>query len=367
MQRYPNIFQYCALRTKNISDIFDLTKNTQFFCKPLYFGRDLRYNERINIRKIRIFRLPSKRKNGCSGYYPPDKAEERRVRRTQVFTMKTLGYYNGKFGPLDEMTVPMNDRVSYFGDGVYDATYSRNYVIYALDEHIDRFYNSAALLKIKIPHTKDEMKALLCDMVKKLDDDEQFVYWQVTRGTGMRNHAFPAGSVPANIWITLKPAKVKDTYQKIKLITLEDTRFLHCNIKTLNLLPSVMAAQKTAEAGCDEAVFHRGDRVTECAHSNVHIIRDGVFVTAPTDHLILPGIARAHLIKTAKQLGYAVDETPYTLDDLMNADEVIVSSSGSFCLAASEVDGKKVGGRAPEMLKALQDALVADYIEKTNV
>ena len=135
MQRYPNIFQYCALRTKNISDIFDLTKNTQFFCKPLYFGRDLRYNERINIRKIRIFRLPSKRKNGCSGYYPPDKAEERRVRRTQVFTMKTLGYYNGKFGPLDEMTVPMNDRVSYFGDGVYDAR--SHAALCAGDEHPD--------------------------------------------------------------------------------------------------------------------------------------------------------------------------------------------------------------------------------------
>ena len=281
--------------------------------------------------------------------------------------MQNLGYYNGKFGPIEEMMIPMNDRVCFFGDGVYDATYSRNHIIYSLDEHIDRFYNSAALLRIKIPHIKAEMADILCEMVKKVDDGEQFVYWQVTRGTGMRNHAFPDDSVPANIWITLKPAKVKDTYKKVKLISLEDTRFLHCNIKTLNLLPSVIAAQKTAEAGCDEAVFHRGDRVTECAHSNVSIIKDGVFVTAPTDHLILPGIARAHLIKTAKALGYAVDETPYTMDDLRNADEVIVSSSGSFCLAASELDGKPVGGKAPEMLKALQDALVADWLEKTSL
>ena len=161
MQRYPNIFQYCALLTKNISDIFDLTKNTQFFCKPLYFGRDLRYNERINIRKIRIFRLPSKRKNGCSGYYPPDKAEERRVRRTQVFTMKTLGYYNGKFGPLDEMTVPMNDRVSYFGDGVYDAAMVRNKKIFALEDHLDRFYNSLRLLRIEPPMEREALAATL--------------------------------------------------------------------------------------------------------------------------------------------------------------------------------------------------------------
>lgn len=281
--------------------------------------------------------------------------------------MEKLGYYNGKFGPLEEMMIPMNDRVSYFGDGVYDATYSRNYVIYALDEHIERFYNSAGLLQIRIPHTKAEMKDILNDMVRRLDSDEQFVYWQVTRGTGVRDHAFPSEDVPANVWITLKPAKVKDTYAKIKLITLEDTRFLHCNIKTLNLIPSVIAAQKTKEAGCDEAVFHRGDRVTECAHSNVHIIKNGVFMTAPADHLILPGIARAHLIKTAKMLNIPVDETPFTVDELMHADEVIVSSSGSFCLAASEVDGKPVGGKAPELLKKLQDALVEDYIRETTV
>ena len=281
--------------------------------------------------------------------------------------MKTLGYYNGKFGPLDEMTVPMNDRACYFGDGVYEATLARNGKIFALKDHLNRFFNSAGLLNIKIPYTKEELSAILYDMLAKMDDSEIFIYWQITRGTAIRQHQFPASDVKPNLWIFMKPGKHGDSSKRLKLTDMEDTRFLHCNIKTLNLLPSVMAAQKTAEAGCDEAVFHRGDRVTECAHSNVHIIRDGVFVTAPTDHLILPGIARAHLIKTAKQLGYAVDETPYTLDDLMNADEVIVSSSGSFCLAASEVDGKKVGGRAPDMLKALQDALVADYIEKTNV
>ena len=272
---------------------------------------------------------------------------------------KTLGYYNGKFDELENMSIPMLDRACYFGDGVYDATYSRNHKIYMLDEHIDRFYNSAGLVGITIPHTKDEMKQILSDMVKKVECGEQFVYWQVTRGTALRNHAYP--STPANIWIMLKPANVKDTYQKIKLITLEDIRFFHCNIKTLNLLPSVMYAQKTEEAGCDESVLHRNGRVTECAHSNVHIIKNGVFMTAPTDHLILPGIARMNLIKFAKKLNIPVDETEYTIDDLMNADEVIVSSSGSFCLAAATVDGKPVGGKAPEILKKLQDALVADF------
>ena len=88
-------------------------------------------------------------------------------------------------------------------------------------------------------------------------------------------------------------------------------------------------------------------------------------MTAPTDHLILPGIARMNLIKFAKKLGIPVDETEYSLDTLLNADEIIVSSSGSFCLAASEIDGKPVGGKAPEILKKLQDALVADFAAAT--
>ncbi len=280
--------------------------------------------------------------------------------------MKNLGYYNGKFGEIEEMTIPMNDRVCYFGDGVYDATSSRNYKIFALDEHIDRLYNSAALLRIEIAQTKQEMKDILNEMIAKMDTGENFVYWQVTRGTGKRDHVFLDDGSKANLWITITHKDLVDIYKKVKLITLEDTRFLHCNIKTLNLIPSVIASQKAKEAGCDEAVLHRGDRVTECAHSNVHILKDGVFVTAPTDHLILPGIARAHLIKACKKLGIAVDETPFTVDELMNADEVIISSASTFCRSAEEIDGKKVGGKAPELLKKIQDEVRREFLEETE-
>lgn len=281
--------------------------------------------------------------------------------------MKNLGYYNGEYDLIENMKVPMNDRVCYFGDGVYDATYSRNHKIFALDEHIDRFFNSAGLLQMKIPYTKSELKELLCDMVKKVDCGEQFVYWQITRGTEMRNHAFPKGDAKANLWIILKPLNIKDMSHKLKLITLEDTRFLHCNIKTLNLLPSVMAAQKTEEMGCDEAVFHRGERVTECAHSNVSIIKDGILKTAPTDNLILPGIAMAHLIKMCKRFNIPVDETPFNLNELMNADEVVVTSSGQFCMAACEINGKSVGGKAPEIIKKLQDSLLEEFLNETDI
>lgn len=279
--------------------------------------------------------------------------------------MKNLGYYNGKFGEIEEMSIPMNDRVCFFGDGVYDATYSRNYNIFTLDEHVDRFYNSASLLGMNITETKEELKAILNEMVGKMDTGENFVYWQVTRGTAIRNHVFPENA-KTNLWITISHKDIVDTYKKVKLITMEDTRFLYCNIKTLNLIPSVIASEKAKQAGCDETIFHRGERVTECAHSNVHIIKDGVFRTAPTDNLILPGIARAHLIKACKKLSIPVSEEPYTLTELMNADEIIISSAGSLCLAAEEIDGKRVGGKAPEILKRLQDEVLYEFTEETN-
>lgn len=278
--------------------------------------------------------------------------------------MKTLGYYNGKYGELEEMSIPMNDRVCWFGDGVYDAGPSRNYKIFAIDEHIERFFNSAGLLDIEMPVTKEELKELLQEMVNKMDTGDLFVYYQVTRGTGVRDHAYTKG--PGNLWIMLKPAEISDGIEPIKLITVEDTRFLHCNIKTLNLIPSCVATEKAKKAGCQEAVFYRaGGRVTECAHSNVHIIKDGKLVTAPTDNLILPGIARAHLIRMCKKLGIPVSETPYTLKELFEAEEVLVTSSSNLCLHACEIDGKPVGGKNPELLEKIRAALLGEFYEKT--
>ena len=210
--------------------------------------------------------------------------------------MRELGYYNGQIGELQEMTVPMNDRACWFGDGVYEAQMCRNYHLFTLDEHVDRFFRNAAALQIEMPVSKEELKDTLNRLVHELDTGNLFVYYQVTRGTGVRKHAFTEG--PGNLWITMNPAEIADGHVPIRLVTTEDTRFFHCNIKTLNLIPSVMAAQKAELAGCQEAVFYRpGGRVTECAHSNISILKDGVLITHPTDHYILPGITRKHIKK----------------------------------------------------------------------
>ena len=278
--------------------------------------------------------------------------------------MKNLGYYNGKYGLLEEMTVPMDDRVCWFGDGVYDAGPCRNYHPFAIDEHLDRFFGNAAKLDIRIPMEIEEFRALLLDLVSKLDSGDQFVYYQVTRGTAPRNHAYEPG--PGNLWVMLRENSINDGTRPIRLITCEDTRYFHCNLKTLNLIPNVMASQKAKAAGCQEAVFFRpGGRVTECAHSNVHILKDGVLVTAPTDELILPGIARAHLLKACEKLGIPVREEPFFLSDLFDADEVLVTSSSNLCLRADMVDGRHAGFRAGDLYEKIRRELLDEFFAQT--
>lgn len=280
--------------------------------------------------------------------------------------MQNLGYYNGKYDIIENMSVPMNDRACYFGDGIFEVAYSRNHKIYALDEHMSRMYDSAKVLGYNIPLTKEEFSSLLYELSGKVDSNEQIIYWQVSRGTELRSHA-PQSRLEANIWVTIREKKMLPPYSPMKLITFPDTRFFHCNMKTLNLLPTVLASTAASEAGADEAIFHRDQIVTECAHSNLCIIRDdGAIQTAPADEMILPGVTRAHMIKACEELGIPCIEKHFTLEELMAAAEIVVISSGIQFRPAYEVDGKKVGGRAPDIVAKMQEKLYGDFLEKTK-
>ncbi len=280
--------------------------------------------------------------------------------------MKTLGYYNGKIDELDRISVPMLDRACYFGDGVYDVTFSRNHRVFMLKEHVERIFQSAAQIKIFPRITQDALCELICSLVQKMDDGALWVYFQFSRGTDFRSHAFPKDAEP-NLWIMLKPASIKDTYKTLRCITYPDTRAFHCNIKSLNLLPSVLATQAATDAGVDECVMHRDGHVTECAHSNVSILKNGTLITHPADHLILAGTGRAHLIKMCHAFGIHVEERDYMLDELMNADEVLLTSASALCMRIVEVDGIPVGGKAVYTVQRLQDALLADFMNQTEV
>ena len=279
--------------------------------------------------------------------------------------MQALGYYNGSFGELDEMTVPMTDRAVYYGDGVYEATPTRNFVIYAIDQHVERMFSSASMLRIAPPFDREWLKGELNRMVKQMDTGDNVLYWQLSRGTARRAHPFPADAKP-NLMMMITPYKFPDLTEYVSAITEEDTRFLHCNIKTLNLIPSIMAMQKAKEQGCYEAVLHRSGRVTECSKSNVSILKDGKLITAPLDNLILPGIARGHLIEGCGKNGIPVEERPYDLRELRSADEILITSSTSFLRRCVKLDGVSAGGRDEARFQTLKNYVWERFVRATE-
>ena len=276
--------------------------------------------------------------------------------------MKNLAYYNGKITSIEDMMIPANDRGFYFGDGIYEVAMVFNHKIFALNDHLDRMANSAALVRIELPASKEEIGHLLEELALRVESPCQFLYWQITRASSPRNHLFPEGAV-SNLYVYSKPWKGVEMSDEYRLLSVEDTRFPHCNIKTLNLLPNVMAAQKAKEAGCSEAVFVRDGYVTEGSHSNISLIKDGVFVTHPLDNLILPGTERNHMIRYCEELKIPVEERAFTLKEMEEAEEIIVSSTSHPSMRAMELDGKAVGMKNAELVKKLRDK----YMEEIDL
>ena len=281
--------------------------------------------------------------------------------------MESIAYYDGRIGAPDELMVPFNDRSHFFGDGVYDAAMGANGVVFLLEDHLDRFYSSAAAFGIKVPMGKEELGELLLDLLSKVEGPSHFVYWQVTRGfSGVRSHAYDA-ALPGKLWVLISPELMGNPMVPVKLITLEDKRFQYGNIKTLNLLPAVLYTQAAHDAGAFEAVLHRDGVVTECAHSNVSILKDGYLYSHPNDDLILRGIAKTHLIQACYRESVPVIERSFTVEQLADADEIIVTSSGDLCSFACELNGKPVGGRDPETLGKLRRAVFQEFRDYTGV
>ena len=271
--------------------------------------------------------------------------------------MRNIGYYNGELGDLDTMKIPMQDRALYFGDGVYDVTFAFSRKLFAMEDHLDRFYNSLKMMEISFPLSREELEAEIQKCVDAAESDgEVIIYWQSSRSNSRRNHVFPPESEKPTLLITVTAGKPLDYSKNLKLITIEDTRFFHCNIKTLNLIPNVMASQRAKEAGCDEAVLHRGQQLTECAHSSILLLKNGVLLAPVLNELILPSITRKHIFETAAQLGIPCEMRDISMDEVFAADEVIVCSTTKVCAAADTIDGKPVGMKDRETFLKIQKA-----------
>lgn len=277
--------------------------------------------------------------------------------------MERIAYYNGQIGAPDALSVPFLDRVCFFGDGVYEAVLAANGVIYLLEEHLDRFYRSAEAIRIEIPYTRSELRTIFEDLISRVDHRHSVLYFQITRGTALRKHAFPNPPVKANLWAMVNPLKFRDFSAPIQLTEMEDKRYLYCDVKSLNLLPAVLAAQKAEEEHCYETVFHRGERVTECSHSNISILKDGVLYSHPNNEYILPGIAKDCLFRACEQLGIPVVQTPFTLNDLRSADEVLVTSTTNPLSYADTFCGEPVGCKQQETVAKLREIVIGKYLQ----
>lgn len=280
--------------------------------------------------------------------------------------MVKLAYYNGKISRFEDTKIPLSDRAVFFGDGIYDAALSVNGHIVWENDHIERFFNNANALFSDVNLSKEELGKILRDVINKSNLKTAFLYFQLSRDLPKRAHS-AKGSTGSNLLITAEDFALHDPSKKLSLITYPDKRYRYCNIKTLNLLPSVIAATEADRAECDEAVFIRDGIVTECSRSNVFIAKDGVLKTHPTTELILPGIARKKVIEASERLGIKVVEEPFAKEEMLSSDEVIITSTTKLCLSAKSIDGIKIGCERPKLCEAIYSELHREIDEFSNI
>jgi len=280
--------------------------------------------------------------------------------------MKTVAYFNGAFGDFDTMTVPMSERSIYFGDAVYDAVLVLDGKAFTLDMHLDRLYNSCSLMNIDFTMERAELNAEINKLLSLGCGGIEMLYVQVSRGNASRKHEFPENVRP-NLLMFVKSITLPSADKRASLLSMEDMRFKYCNIKTVNLLPNVFAAQKATESGYTEAIMHRDGRVTEAAHSSILILKNGKVIMPPLDNLILPGITRAVISQICEELGIPAEIREFTLDEVMDADEILLCSTTKNVIFVYNIDGREVGGKDQETAKKIQELFLDKIYKETGV
>jgi D-alanine transaminase len=259
--------------------------------------------------------------------------------------------------------VDIEDRGYQFGDGVYEVIRVYNGKMFTGKEHLKRLVESAEKIRMKLPYSPEELESKMEELIAKNELQTGTVYMQFTRGTSPRNHVFPSNEVaPTFVAYTRNVARPEDSMEKgVRAILDEDIRWLRCDIKSLNLLGNLLSKQKAAEAGCFEAILHRGETVTEGSHSNISIIKDGVIITHPADNHILNGITRQKVLEICGKEQIPFEEKAYTLEELNAADEVFSSGTTVEVMPIVGIEGKSVGNGEPgPVTRSLQELFKAE-------
>lgn len=263
--------------------------------------------------------------------------------------MSRVVYVNGSYVPEEQGKISIFDRGFLFADGIYEVTAVVKGRLVDYDAHMERLERSLREIRLDWPCSKEELKAMHLDMVKRNSLDEGWIYMQITRGAADRDFKFPKGVKPTLIAFTQAKKLVDnpDAVRGVSVITVPDIRWARRDIKSVMLLAPVLGKQAAYEAGAFEAWMVEDGKVTEGTSSNAYIVKDGKVITRGLSNNILAGCTRRALFRLAREKGVTLEERAFTPDEAYAADEAFLTSASNFVMPIVEIDNKRVGGGQP--------------------
>ena len=284
--------------------------------------------------------------------------------------MSRVAYVNGRYVPHGAAAVHVEDRGYQFADGVYEVCEIWDGMIVDETRHLDRLERSLRELSMAMPMTRAALKVVIREVVRRNWVENGLVYLQVTRGVAPRDHVFPPKDTPPALVVTAKsiPRSKGDRLaaQGVGVITLPENRWERVDIKSVSLLPNVLAKEKAKAAGAREAWFvDRDGYVTEGASTTAWIVtKDGVLVTRPNGTGILPGITRVTATEVARRAGYKVEERKFTVAEAKAAREAFITAASTIVMPVVRIDGETVANGHPGSIAAQLRAAFHDVAEK---
>ena len=285
--------------------------------------------------------------------------------------MSRVAYVNGRYLRLAEAAVSIEDRAVQFSDGVYEVCQVSGGALIDEERHLARLRASLAALSIAAPVAETALRRILREVAARNRVVDGLVYMQVSRGVAPRDHGFPAAAVTPGLIVTAKSIDLAAVEAKaargVAVVTLADERWAHPHIKSLQLLPNVLAKQAAREAGAAEAwLIDAGGFVTEGAASNAWIVaEDGVLVTRQADRAILRGVTRMRLVDVVAAAGFAFEERPFSREEAYRAREAFFSSATNLAMPVVAIDGRAIGDGRPGPLTLTLRRRFAAFAERT--
>lgn len=263
--------------------------------------------------------------------------------------MSEMAFVNGRFLPLAEASVSIEDRGFQFGDGVYEVIRTYGGRPFKLDAHLARLHRSAEAIGLRQPYSKERWADYIAEGLRLAAFPESKIYLQLTRGVAPRDHAYAPDLQPTVVMTIrdLRPLAAAVQAAGVEATTIEDIRWDRCDIKSINLLANVLARQQAKQAGVFEAILVKDDEVTEGSVSNVVVVENRTLVTAPQGPRILSGVTREVVLTLARQEGFEVQERYPSRQQLYTASEVFLTGTTVEVLGVVRVDEKPIGGGEP--------------------